>query len=40
MVKRRHDASVAYQRLDSDIDRHHHLERLAQALGVDLPHTP
>jgi hypothetical protein len=40
MVKRRHDASIAHERLASDIDRHHHLELLAQTLGVDLPQAP
>ena len=39
MVKRRRDAASAYERLirATDIDRHHHIEVLAQALGVDEP---
>jgi hypothetical protein len=36
MVERRRVASVAYDDLTSGTDRHHDLERLAQALGVDL----
>jgi len=37
MVERRRVAAVAYDDLTSGTDRHHDLERLAQALGVDLP---
>ncbi len=31
MVERRHSASLAHRRLATDIDRHHHLELLAEA---------
>jgi hypothetical protein len=34
-VKARLDALAAYEELLSDIDRHHQIELLAQALGVD-----
>jgi hypothetical protein len=42
MTKRRHDAVTAYSDLvaGKDRDRHHHLERLAQALSPDLPMSP
>jgi hypothetical protein len=40
MLKRRRDAAAAYDDLivGADMDRHHHLELLAQA--IDLPHPP
>ena len=37
MVGRRRVASKAYDDLSSGTDRHHDLERLAQALGIDAP---
>jgi hypothetical protein len=42
MVKRRSVAAKAYNDLvaGTDMDRHHHLELLAQALDHDLPHAP
>jgi len=37
MVERRRVASKAYDDLTLGIDRHHDLERLAEALGIDPP---
>jgi len=41
MVERRRAAAAAYDQLTSgkDLDTHHHLEKLAEALGVDLHAT-
>jgi hypothetical protein len=42
MVRRRCVVAKAYDDLiaGADMDRHHHLELLAQALGLDVPHAP
>jgi hypothetical protein len=42
MIERRRSASAAYDDLWSgeDLDTHHHLERLAASLGIDLPPAP
>ncbi len=40
LVQRRRAASAAYGELVAGMDRHHQLELLAKALGVDLPAPP